>query len=156
MPAAEKSETRWLPHVTVAAAVQRQGRYLLVEEQSLGERVINQPAGHLEAGETLVEAVRREVLEETGWLFRPRSLVGVYHFIGRNQVTYIRFAYQGELLEQIHSGPTDPDILQALWLNQKEIDQRKLRSQVVQQTIDDYLAGLSYPTNVIKSATVSN
>ncbi len=156
MPARPKSETRWLPHVTVAAVVQREGRFLLVEENSVGQRVINQPAGHLEAGETMVEAVKREVLEETGWLFEPTALLGVYHFVGRNQETYIRFAYQGKVIEQIHPGPTDPQIISALWLNQQELDQRALRSVVVQQTIDDFLTGHDYPSDVVKSVLVRN
>src|SRR5574343_794623 len=89
----------WKPHVTVAAVVQRDGKFLLVEEETDAGLAFNQPAGHLEAGESLLEAVVREVREETAYDFRPRSLVGIYQWPHPEKgITYLRFAFAGELV----------------------------------------------------------
>ncbi len=90
------------PHVTVAALIQRQGRYLLVEEGNPANPVFNQPAGHIEAGETPVEACIREVLEETGWQARPEHLIGIYLLnLQHKEKIYYRFGFKAEALEQI-------------------------------------------------------
>jgi phosphatase NudJ len=133
---------RWYPSVTVAAVIRRQDRYLMVEERPDGTRVINQPAGHLEYGETLAEAVVREVLEETGCRFSPTGLVGVYQWTvpGTGQ-TYLRFCFCGEVDDPLPGQETDPDIVAAHWMSLDEIASGKLpaRSPLVLRCIQDSL-----------------
>ena len=104
---------RWSPRVTVAAVVERDGRYLLVRELINGEQVINQPAGHLEAGESLLAAVRRETREETGWRFVPEALLGVYRWVHpKRRLTFLRFAFTGQVCEcNLYPVPFRIDIL---------------------------------------------
>jgi 8-oxo-dGTP pyrophosphatase MutT (NUDIX family) len=143
----------WKPHVTVAAIAEKQGRFLLVQERDAGSRVINQPAGHLEDGETLLAAVRREVLEETAWHFEPASIVGIYRWRNpRTGVTFMRFSFAGMLLKQDASQCLDPDIEQVIWLNEDEIRRQEgsLRSPLVLRGIEDYLAGKSWPLAILE------
>lgn len=142
----------WKPHVTVAAVAEHDGRYLLVEERSRGRLVINQPAGHLEDGESLVDAVIRETLEETGWRFEPDTVTGIYRW--RHPVcgdTYMRFAFGGHLLERAADYPPDPDIEQALWLDMDALrgQRARLRSPMVMRCIEDHLAGRSWPLSIL-------
>lgn len=136
------------PRIVVAAVIERDGRFLLVEERS-GDRIVyNQPAGHLEAGETLIEAVTRETREETAWGFRPTNLVGVYHWSSlESQVTYLRFCFSGECLDHDNALRLDEGILRACWFTYDEILERfeQHRSPLVLRCIDDYLAGKEYP-----------
>ncbi len=128
--------------MTVAAVIERNGQFLMVEEASLGRQVFNQPAGHLELGESLVEAVRREVLEETGFAFEPTAVVGFYHFKAGNGVTYLRFNFKGTLGKAVNDGPIDPAITAIHWLSKDELKQRNLRNdQVVMACINDYQEG---------------
>jgi 8-oxo-dGTP pyrophosphatase MutT (NUDIX family) len=150
--------SRWSPHVTVAAVAQRRGRYLVVEERIDGEAVINQPAGHLEAGESLLDAVRRETLEETAWQFTPMALLGVYRWVhpGRG-TTFLRFAFAGEVQGHNRSRPLDPEVLAVHWLSRTELMQRRhaLRSPQVLACVDDYEAGTRYPLSVLNEVLSS-
>ena len=142
----------WKPSVTVAAVMEREGRFLLVEEEDGGEPVYNQPAGHWERDETLVQACAREVLEETAHRFEPRQLVGVYRW-GRppGDLTYLRFAFCGDILGVEEGRSLDQGIVRTLWLAPEEI--RALgprhRSPLVWRCVEDYLAGRRYPLELI-------
>jgi 8-oxo-dGTP pyrophosphatase MutT (NUDIX family) len=142
----------WTPHVTVAAVIEHMGRFLLVQERESGRSVFNQPAGHLEEGESLVSAVVRETLEETGWYFRPAALIGMYRW--RHPVkgiTYLRVAFAGSGISHDPGRPLDEGIERTLWLNIGEIRNRTgmLRSPLVLKSIEDYLAGIRYPLSVL-------
>jgi len=143
----------WKPHVTVAAIVQRDDRFLLVEEQIGDQRMLNQPAGHLEEGETLLDAVVRETLEETGWHFAPRALLGIYRWLSRtNQSTYLRFAFTGDLLHHDPERPLDPPVMRTLWMTSSEIAQTtsRHRSPQVQSCVSDFLSGVRYPLESLR------
>lgn len=146
----------WTPHVTVAAVVEREGRFLLVEEETdLGVR-FNQPAGHLEEHETVLEAVVRETLEETGWHFRPVHLLGVYRWRSPHSgVTYLRFAFTGMLGDYEADRPLDKGILRAIWLTPEEIRalQSQHRSPQVQRCVEDYLAGKRFSLSSVSELT---
>lgn len=139
------------PHITVAAVIERDGRYLLVEERSGARTVYNQPAGHLEAGESLLEAVARETWEETAWRFQPTALLGIYQWTGRdNGVTYLRFCFSGECADHDPHQTLDDGIVRALWLTHDEVLARRAqhRSPLVLRCIDDYRAGRRYPLSL--------
>jgi 8-oxo-dGTP pyrophosphatase MutT (NUDIX family) len=133
----------WPPAVTVAAVIREGDRYLMVEEEPDGHMAINQPAGHLEPGETLIEAVRREVLEETGRRFTPTGLVGVYQWTlpGSGQ-SYLRFCFAGEVGPPIPGRALDPDIRATRWMTFGDIAGGALapRSPMVLRCIEDNLA----------------
>lgn len=134
----------WRPSVTVAAVVERGGRFLLVEEHTDEGLRINQPAGHLEAGESLVEAVVRETREETAHGFVPQYIVGVYQWPRpRGDVTYLRFAFGGALGEALTGACLDRGIVRVLWLTADELRacSGRHRSPLVMQCAEDWLAG---------------
>lgn len=144
----------WKPSVTVAAVMERDGRFLLIEEEQGdgGEPVYNQPAGHWERDETLVQACAREVLEESAHRFEPKQLVGVYRWRRpQGDPTYLRFAFCGEILGVEEGRALDEGILRAVWLSPEEI--RRLvprhRSPLVWRCVEDYLAGRRYPLDLI-------
>jgi 8-oxo-dGTP pyrophosphatase MutT (NUDIX family) len=142
----------WKPHVTVAALVERDGRFLVVEEAIEGRLVYNQPAGHLEDGEELIQAVSRETLEETAWTVDPQALSGIYRW--RHEVsgtTFIRFAFICQAIEEHPGRELDPDIERCLWMSREELARMpgSLRSPLVLRCIDDYLAGHSYPLSLL-------
>lgn len=143
------------PRVTVAAIVQRENRFLVVEERTLDGRIVfNQPAGHVEAGESIPEALVRETFEETGWHIRPESLIGVYLWRHPDHsVSYLRLALSGIPENHDAEATLDEGILQAHWLTREELLQRQAqhRSPLVLRCIDDYLAGERYPLTVLKS-----
>ncbi len=144
--------TIWTPHLTVAAVVERDGRFLMVEEHSEGRVVLNQPAGHVEEHETMNAAVVRETLEETGRHFTPKTITGVYRWRNPlNQITYLRISYSGECSRRDHDIDLDPDIITTHWLEYDELAKRAadLRSPLVLRCIDDYLAGNSLPLDLI-------
>jgi 8-oxo-dGTP pyrophosphatase MutT (NUDIX family) len=147
------AETIWKPHTTVAALCERDGRYLLVREQVDAEIVYNQPAGHLEAGETLLEAVIRETLEETRYPFTPETLQGVYRYQpapADSNKTYLRFLFRGEVGERLE-GDLDEGIIAAEWLSYAELlaCKHQHRSPMVLQCIDDARRGAGFPLDVI-------
>jgi len=138
----------------VAAIVERDGRFLLVEERVADRRVLNQPAGHLEPDEDLLAAVRRETREETGHGFRATALVGIYHWqVPETAQRYVRFAFCGELTGEPPAAELDPDIERVLWLNRAELARQaqRLRSPLVLAGIDDYLAGRRFPLEILRS-----
>ena len=133
--------------VTVAAVIERDGRFLFVQEKIEGRLVLNQPAGHLDPGESLAHACAREVLEETAHRFEPTALVGIYrwHYAPKD-VTFLRFCFHGRVGEAVDR-PLDKEIVAVHWLTVDELRQRKAehRSALVQKCVDDYLAGRSFP-----------
>ncbi len=143
----------WKPSVTVAAVIERDGRFLFVQERSEGRLVLNQPAGHLDPGESLVEACRREVLEETAHRFDPVGLVGVYrwHYAPKD-VTFLRFCFHGTV-RQKEDSPLDKEIVGLHWLTVDELKGRKAehRSPLVQKCVDDFLAGSDFPLEVFSA-----
>ena len=142
----------WKPSVTVAGIIERDGRFLFVEERADGRRVLNQPAGHLDPGESLVAACAREVLEETAHRFAPTSLVGVYRWhYAKKDVTFLRFAFAGTL-EGVEAGRRlDKEIIAVHWLTRDELAARAAehRSPLVLQCVDDFLAGRHYPLELL-------
>jgi 8-oxo-dGTP pyrophosphatase MutT (NUDIX family) len=148
-------ETPWKPHTTVASICELDGRYLLVRENVAGRIVYNQPAGHLEPGESLLEAVIRETLEETRYPFQPIALQGVYRFqpSAASPQTYLRFGFRGEVGARL-DGPLDPDIIAAEWLSYDEVlaCRAQHRSPMVLQCIDDFRNGPGYPLDVFSRA----
>jgi 8-oxo-dGTP pyrophosphatase MutT (NUDIX family) len=136
----------WKPSVTVAAIIERDGQFLLIEEETSDGIRINQPAGHLDAGESLAQAVTRETLEEAAYEFTPTALVGVYmsrYLSSRTgkEVTYLRVAFTGELGAPVDR-PLDEGILRTIWMTREEIAAcDRLRSPLVLRCVDDYLAG---------------
>ncbi len=144
----------WKPHVTVAAVAQRHSQFLFVEERVGGELVINQPAGHLDPGENLIEAVVRETLEETAWRFEPKALVGIYLWRQpQNGSTFLRFSFAGRVSGHDTSLDLDDGIERALWLTRDQIisQQPRLRSPMVLRGVDDFLAGQRIPLAVLES-----
>jgi ADP-ribose pyrophosphatase YjhB (NUDIX family) len=144
----------WKPSVTVAAVVERDGRYLLVEEQTPAGLRINQPAGHLEFGESLVAAARREALEETRHDFEPEALLGLYLLptaADAAAVTYLRVAFTGRLGAEHAERRLDAGIVRVLWLTREEIAARRadLRSPLVLRCVDDHRAGRSAPLGLV-------
>ena len=143
----------WQPHVVVASIVEREGRYLIVEEMIAGERRLNQPAGHWERGETLLEAVRRETLEESAWDIEPRSFLGIYIWQPASlPYPFVRFAFVADAVQHHPDRKLDDGILRALWLTPEELRARgsELRSPSVLQCIDDHRAGRTYPLSMIQ------
>jgi len=142
----------WKPDVTVAAVVERDGQFLFVEERSGGRVVLNQPAGHLERGETLHDAVARETLEETGWTFVPQQVVGIYLWQAEHSAkTFLRVAFCGLLQGHDPSRPLDHGILRTRWLDRSQLAtlEARHRSPLVARCVDDYLAGTRYPLELL-------
>ena len=146
----------WNPKVTAAAVVERQGRFLLVREHTAEGIRLNQPAGHLDPGESLTQAAVRETFEETGWRVQAQALIGMY--LSRYQsaatgtdVTYLRFTFLCEAHTVDADAQLDEGIIEALWLTADEIRARQAehRSPQVLQSLDDYLAGRRYPLDVL-------
>ena len=142
----------WKPNVTVAAVAERDGRFLLIEENTSRGPLFNQPAGHLEPGESLLEAVARETLEEAAYSFRPTALLGVYLYRSAPEdVTYLRFAFTGDVGDHHPQRTLDTGILRAVWLAPDEVrrDCARHRSPLVLRCIEDYIAGHRYPLSVL-------
>ena len=156
-PMSFASNTRWKPSVTVAAIIEDEGRFLLVEEETPEGLRLNNPAGHLDAGESLEQGVVREVLEETACAFTPHSLVGVYlsRFQRPHQgddVTYLRFAFCGSVSEPLPGRTLDHGIVRTLWLTADELRASawRHRSPLVMRCINDYLAGRRHPLTLLQ------
>lgn len=145
---------RWLAHVTVATIVEDQGRFLLVEEMSADKKqVFNQPAGHLEANETLLEAAVRETLEETGWDVELTAVTGIYLYTApSNGVTYQRVCFAARPLRHHPERTLDDGILGARWLTRDELaaQPERWRSHLVLRCVDDYLEGERFPLALIR------
>ncbi|MGS5089311.1 NUDIX hydrolase [Hydrogenophaga sp. A37] len=148
--------TRWKPSATVAAIIERDGRYLLVEEHTPEGLRLNNPAGHLDPGESPEQGVARETLEETAHRFTPTALVGIY--LSRFQrpatgedITYLRFAYCGELGDFDVQRDLDTGIVRTLWMTPDELREcpERHRSPLVQRCIDDHQAGHRFPLNTV-------
>ena len=150
------AHTRWKTSVTVAAIVEREGRYLIVEERTPDGLMLNNPAGHLDPGESPLEGVVRETLEESGRHFKPDALVGVY--LSRAQradpasdVTFVRLAFTGDVSEQLPGRVLDSEIVRTLWLTADELRAcvERHRSPLLMRCIDDHRAGRRYPLQLI-------
>lgn len=142
----------WKPHVTVAAVIERDGKFLLVEENTDDGVRLNQPAGHWENHETLEQGTAREVLEETAYHFTPQWLVGVYRWQHpRKDITYLRFAYGGEIGAHEPQRTLDDGIIRAVWLTPEEIraSAERHRSPLIVLCMEDYLAGKRYPLGLV-------
>ena len=147
-------KARWKPHVTVAAIIEREGRYLLIEEQTRDGLRWNNPAGHLDPGETPAQGCAREALEECGHAFEPTALVGVYLTRGAQDgqdVTYLRFAFSGTLGPREADRALDHGIVRTMWLTPAEIEasRERHRSPLVWRCIQDHLAGRRYPLDLV-------
>ena len=153
-------DMRWKPSVTVAAVIERQGRYLLIEEHTPEGLRLNNPAGHLDPGESLVHACEREVLEETAHRFSVEALVGVYMArfqrpargdAAAEDITYLRFAFGGSLGEAIAGRHLDTGIVRTLWLSPDAMraSQARHRSPLILRCMEDYLAGQRHPLDLV-------
>ena len=143
----------WHPHVTVATVVEHNGRFLLVRELADDIEVYNQPAGHLEPGETLLEAAVRETREETGWQVEPRHILGLNHYTSpHNGITYLRTTFAATPVSEIADAQLDEGILEAVWLSVEEIRarSRQLRSPMVLDDIERFLRGDQFPLELIR------
>jgi len=142
----------WKPNVTVAAIIEQDGKFLLVEEHTSQGLLFNQPAGHLEAGESLLAAVARETLEESACTFEPQHLTGVYHWHSPiSEITYLRFAFCGRILAHHAERTLDEGIVRAAWMTPDEIraSAPRHRSPLVVRCMEDYLAGKRYPLELL-------
>ncbi len=146
------TDTIWKPHVTVAAILEQDGRFLLVEEETSQGLKFNQPAGHMEAHESLQQAVVREALEETAYDIEPEFLVGVYRWHAAHaNTTYLRFAFAGKILRHHPGQKLDTGIVRAVWMTLDEIraTTERHRSPLILQCVEDYLAGKRYPLELV-------
>lgn len=144
---------RFTPHVTVATVIEDNGRFLLVEELADGRAVFNQPAGHLEADESLIEAAHRETLEETGWHIELTAVTGIYLYTApSNGVTYQRVCFAGKPLRHQPDLALDEGIIGPRWLTRDELaaQPERWRSELVLRCIDDFLAGERFPLSLIR------
>ncbi|MGH8729856.1 MAG: NUDIX hydrolase [Burkholderiales bacterium] len=142
----------WKPNVTVAAVVEKDGKFLLVEEEAESGVCLNQPAGHLEANETIIQGVIRETLEETGYQIAPQSLIGIYRWQHlQKDIIYLRFTFAAVALAHDGARRLDHGIIATHWLTYDEIAQKRARHRtpMVLRSIDDYLAGRRYPLDVL-------
>ena len=136
--------------MTVAAVVERDGRFLFVEEIIDGRLLLNQPAGHLEPGESLLAAVRRETREETAWDFEPQALLGVYRWRTPDRATtYLRFAFSGSVRNHNPDQPLDDTIRRVIWIRREEIQNHRPRSPLVMRCVDDYQRGCRFPLSLL-------
>ena len=142
----------WKPHTTVAAIIERDNKFLMVEEAINGEHVFNQPAGHLDPDESLIDAVIRETQEESAWQFIPQAITGIYLWKHPdNGKSFLRVAFCGTCQNHDPEQRLDDGILHAVWKSRDELilQQDKLRSPMVINCIDDYLAGKRYPLDML-------
>jgi len=143
----------WKPHLTVAAVIERNDQFLMVEEQADNQIVYNQPAGHVENNESIYDAIIREVNEETAWDFTPEYIVGLYKWRKADiDRTFIRVCFAGSVNNHQASQKLDDDILNASWVSLTDLssmDAEKMRSPMVKQCIDDYRLNKRYPLDFI-------
>jgi 8-oxo-dGTP pyrophosphatase MutT (NUDIX family) len=145
------------PELTVAAVIEHHGRFMLIEERVGGRLVLNQPAGHVEEGETLSEAVAREALEETAWTFAPDATIGVYLW-GRDarENPFLRVAFAGHCVAHHPQRKLDEGIERVLWLSRPELvaQTARLRSPMVLRAVDDYERGIRYPVDLFQDLEI--
>lgn len=156
---AARVDAVWRPRVTVATVVADQGRFLFVEETIRGELVLNQPAGHLEPNESLLDAALRETLEETGWTVELTDFVGVYQWnTPDGSAEYLRVAFAGRPLRHNRERRLDDGIVRALWLTREEAaaQSARHRNPMVLGNIDDWLSGRRYPLDIVQSLLPDN
>jgi 8-oxo-dGTP pyrophosphatase MutT (NUDIX family) len=142
----------WKPHVTVAAVIEQDGKFLLVEEHTSQGLLFNQPAGHLEPDESLIAGVVREVLEESGRDFEPQYLIGIYRWHSHiADTTYLRFAFGGRVVAYHPERKLDEGIVHAIWMSPDEIraSQHRHRSPLILRCVEDSLAGKRYPLEIL-------
>lgn len=144
----------WKPNVTVAAIIEQNGKYLLVEEEPEAGSgfFLNQPAGHLDPGESIIHGAIRETLEETAYTFVPEYLLGIYQWHSqRVDTTYLRFAFYGHVTQHDPERTLDSGILRAAWFSLDEINQmnHRHRSPLVMQCIQDHIAGKQYSMELL-------
>lgn len=144
----------WKPNVTVASVVEQDSKFLLVEERPNDSSgiVLNQPAGHLDPGESIIAAAIRETLEETAYTFSPQALIGIYQWHVRSiDTTYLRFAFSGKVTDHDPNRILDDGIIRAVWLSLEEIQHSisRHRSPLVMQCVQDYLAGKQCPLELL-------
>ncbi len=148
----------WKPHATVAAVIERQQQFLLVEETGSFGLDFNQPAGHLEEGEDLITAVKREVLEETAWQFEPKYILSVQLWRKNEHDSFLRVCFSGDVHSHNPDQALDDGIIQTHWLTHEEIVAKKsqLRSPFVLKSVDDYLNGDFHPLSLLQSLLNNN
>ncbi len=147
----------WAPHVTVAAIIEENGKFLFVEENTSTGIKLNQPAGHLEPDETIIDAVIRETQEETARTVEAQHLTGIYRIYSKdNDCTYLRFCFYCKVISFDAEQALDPDIIRTLWMTQDEITQHQQqhRSPLVLQCLSNYLAGQHYPLSILHDELV--
>ncbi len=143
----------WKPNTTVAAIIEQDNHFLMVKEQKPHGIFYNQPAGHLEAGESLLQASIRETREETAYRFTPAALIGIYRWHARHiDTTFLRFTFYGSADDHHPTQVLDDGILEACWMSLQQIQacHSQHRSPLVMQSITDYLAGKCYPLEILK------
>lgn len=140
-----------LPRVTVATLVARDGALLFVEEESTQGLVLNQPAGHLDPGESLLQAAIRETREESAWEVHLTHLIGIYQWRNRSGLDFVRIGFAAEPLSHDPAQPLDTGIRRCLWLtpSQMRAERARLRSPLVETLVDDWLAGARYPLSML-------
>ena len=144
----------WKPHVTVAAVIEKDKNFLLVEEETSNGIAFNQPAGHLENGEDIISAVKREVNEETAWHFEPKYIISIQLWRKKFDLpTFLRVCFAGNVHSYNTNQILDDDIIATHWFNREEIilKHKQLRSPLVLKSVDAYLAGERYPLSLLKS-----
>ena len=144
----------WVPHITVASIIEKNNKYLFVEEYINHKKVLNQPAGHLEEHETLEEGCIRETLEETAYDVEVDYLVGIYQERKKNSLDmWLRFCFKCNILEEHVDRNLDKNILRKLWLPKKELTSSNFlyRSDMVLKCIEDYEKGVKYPKEILKN-----
>jgi 8-oxo-dGTP pyrophosphatase MutT (NUDIX family) len=144
----------WAPAVVVATIVEREGRFLFVEERIKGQLMLNQPAGHLDPDESLIAAAARETLEETGWSVAPHALIGIYQWLTQpEQRQFLRFTFAADALAHDAARTLDHGIERAVWLSRDELVASPIpaRSPLVQRSLEDYLAGIRVDLGVLKN-----
>ncbi len=146
--------TRFTPHITVATVIEKDGRFLFVKEHAESRTVLNQPAGHLEMDESLIQAAIRETLEETGWDIEISHLIGIYLYTApSNNITYQRVCFAGQALRQRENYRLDEGIIGPVWLSRDELlmQSELWRSPMVLRSVDDYLNGARFSLDLFKS-----
>jgi ADP-ribose pyrophosphatase YjhB (NUDIX family) len=149
-----KKSMSWTPHITVASIIQKDNKYLFVEEFVKNRVVTNQPAGHLEENETLEEACVRETLEETAYIVEVDHLIGIYQERSKNSLDmWLRFCFKCSIKNEYKDRELDKNIIRKIWLSKKEllIPERILRSNMVLKCIDDHEKNKKFPKEVISN-----